>query len=440
MISSGPVTQENGQGADTASEVRTRLLRMVLVALLLRLIVIGFLYPARLNPDRDHWRFAGEAGRIARSVVEGRGFSSPFFADTGPTAILTPVYVYLLAVCFKVFGVYSKASAIAMLSLNALFSALTCLPVYFIAKKSYGDRVAARAGWVWAFFPFAIYFAADFIWPTVLTTFLLSLLFLIALHLESSSRPLPWIGFGLLYGLAALTEPIVVAVLPALGIWACYRLHHRRQRWLLPATLGAVAFFAVVIPWSVRNYRVFHQPILFRDNFGLELFVGNNGTTWHWASPRLHPSAGGDEWRELQRLGELPYMMRKQQQAVIFIKSHVAWFVAMTLRRALYFWINFWSFDRRYLAEEPLDPLNIAFSTTLTVLAFVGLGRAFRDGLSIAVPALLVFLFFPLTYYVTHLQDYYRRPIDPLFVVLAVDAITSRQKFHNAYMNGRSIN
>jgi hypothetical protein len=31
-----------------------------------------------------------------------------------------------------------------------------------------------------------------------------------------------------------------------------------------------------------------------------------------------------------------------------------------------------------------------------------------------------VYLFFPLVYYLTHPEDYYRRPIDPLFVVLGV--------------------
>jgi len=409
--------------------LRTRhsLLWMVLAGLAIRLIVVGFLYPERTDPARDHWRFGGEAGRIARSVVQGRGFSSPFFADTGPTALMTPVYIYLLAATFKVFGVYNTPSAIVMLALNALFSALTCLPVYFIARRGFGDRVAVRAGWFWAFFPFAIYFAADFIWPTVLTTLLLSLLFLTALHLEDCSAFLPWIGFGLLYGLAALTEPIVVAVLPALGLWSCHRLHQKGKRWFLPAMLSAVAFFAVVSPWTLRNYEVFHRPILFRDNFGLELFIGNNGTSWHWASPGLHPSSEGAEWQEYQRVGELAYMDHKQQQAIEFIKGHPSWFAVTSLRRALYFWTNYWSLGKRYLAEEPLDPANIVFSSAMTVLAFIGLRRAFRERRSIAVPLLLVFLFFPLTYYLTHLQDYYRRPIDPFFVVLAACAVTSRR-------------
>ena len=38
------------------------------------------------------------------------------------------MFPYLLAGIFKGFGVYSKASAIAALALDCLFSALTCIP------------------------------------------------------------------------------------------------------------------------------------------------------------------------------------------------------------------------------------------------------------------------------------------------------------------------
>jgi Dolichyl-phosphate-mannose-protein mannosyltransferase len=387
-------------GAASHTLARSNLWLVVLVALTLRLVAVGFLYPERLHPDRDHWRFAGEAGRIAESIAEGKGFGNPFSAPTGPTAVMAPVYSYLLAAVFKICGIYSQASALVMLSLNALFSALTCLPIYYIALRDFGERVAAQASWLWALFPFAVYFAADFIWPTVLTTLFLSLLFLAVQHLENSSRP-ALDSLRLLYGLAALTEPIVVSVLPGLGLWACYRL--------------------------LRNYRALHGIYLFRDNFGLELFVGNNGTTWHWASPGLHPSAGGAEWEEFQRLGEAPYMERKHQQAMAFIKSHRSWFAAVSLRRALYFWTNLWSLDKRYLAEEPYDPPNMVFSSALTGLALLGLRKAFRERLSIAAPLLLVFLCFPLTYYLTHMQDYYRRPIDPFFALLAVYAVTPRR-------------
>jgi len=50
---------------------------VVIVALAVRLAVVCVRLPERLNPDQDHWRFAGETGRIAKSIAEARGFSSP---------------------------------------------------------------------------------------------------------------------------------------------------------------------------------------------------------------------------------------------------------------------------------------------------------------------------------------------------------------------------
>jgi hypothetical protein len=51
-----------------------------------------------------------------------------------------------------------------------------------------------------------------------------------------------------------------------------------------------------------------------------------------------------------------------------------------TLRRVVYLWTGFWSFSRRYLREEPFDPPNIFFCTALTILAFLGLRCAWREG------------------------------------------------------------
>src|SRR5690348_12369835 len=242
---------------------------MVTVALAVRLAVMVFVYPERLDPARDHWRFGGESGRIARSIVEGKGFSNPYFADTGPTAWLTPVYPYLLAGVFKLFGVYTKASALVILSLNCLFSALTCIPVFFIARKSFGERAAVWSGWAWAFFPLSIYFAADFIWDTTLTTFLLPILFLLVLHLEDAPDLWRWSGFGAFAGFAALVDPIVMSVAPFLGLWAWWRLFRKRQPWLAPGVAAAVAVLVVVSPWFIRNYRAFHAFIPFRGCLGL---------------------------------------------------------------------------------------------------------------------------------------------------------------------------
>src|ERR1039457_7720100 len=97
------------------------------------------------------------------------------------------------------------------------------------------------------------------------------------------------------------------------------------------------------------------------------------------------------------------------------MRANPGWYAWATARRAVYLWTGYWSLDRAYLHEEPLDPPNILFCTTLTVLALLGLRRALRSDCGGTLPYALVLFSFPLIYYITSPEVYYRRPIDPFF-------------------------
>jgi 4-amino-4-deoxy-L-arabinose transferase-like glycosyltransferase len=402
---------------------------MVLIALTLRLVVMTFLLPDHLSPEKDHWSFGYEAGRLARSIAQGHGFSSPLFGDTGPSAWLAPLYPGIIALFFSIFGIYTKASAIAILSFQALVSALTCLPVFFIARRCFGPKAALWSGWAWAFFPYAIYFPAERIWGTWLATFLLACLFLMTLQLAESATPGRWLRYGLLWGVTALTEPVVLTVLFPLGLWAAFRQFKRKQLRPAGVVLSSLAFFVVITPWLVRNYVVFHEFIPIRDGFGLSLILGTKAPTNHWATygVGVGPWHSESEWQEFQRSGELNYMKREQRLAMESIRQYPGWFAIRTARRIVFLWTGFWSFERSYLAEEDFDIPNIPLCTTLTVLALLGLWRTYRRDPALAVPYASMILFFPMIYYVTSPEDYYRRPLDPILVVLAVSVLSSRK-------------
>lgn len=392
---------------------------MALVALVVRLAVVPFVYRDWMDPFvLEHWAF----GLIARSIASGHGFGSPF-ADTGASALLPPVYSYLLAGIFKVFGIETKSSVLAALSLNSLFSALVCIPVYMLAKQTIGERVAKWAGWGWAFSPYGIYYGADWAWSTCLVTLELACLFFFAWMLEKSSRTRHWIGFGLLGGFAALTEPVTLSVVPLLGLWTLYRRYRLRLPWKLPMFAAALAALAVMSPWLIRNYELFHRFIPVRSGFGLELYIGNNGYSQRWVNSGLHPNHSDAELSEYERAGEMAYMDHKLRQAKDYIRSHPAWFAWMTFRRIVYMWTGYWSFDRNYLKDEPLDPPNILVNTTMTVLGLLGLARLYKRDSGLGTRFAIVLLFFPLTYYITHPETYYFRPVDPLIVILAAIAI-----------------
>jgi hypothetical protein len=395
------------------------LISAIVVAFALRMVVVLFVYRGYLAPGRDHWEFGYEIGRVARSIAADRQYANPYWADTGPTALLTPVFPYLMGGIFSIFGIYKEASALAFLTLNSLLSALTCLPIFFMARMGFGVRTARLSAWGWAFLPYAVNFSANNMWYHSFLAMLVSMLFWMALRLESSDRIWAWAGFGVLFGLAALTNPVILAAAPFLGGWARFRLAQKSKRSVRCATAGLLAMMVTVAPWLIRNYRTFNSAVFFKDGFWLELCVGNLGDDLHWWNGQVHPAGNPAEVAEFQRLGELGYMAEKRKLAVEFIEAHPGTFLARSIRRVVFIWTGFWSFNREYLREEPLDPANIICLSCFTSLSLAGLYKALLRLPAVGMPYLLVLLSFPDVYYLTHPDSGFRHPMDPLLIVLA---------------------
>ena len=145
----------------------------------------------------------------------------------------------------------------------------------------------------------------------------------------------------------------------------------------------------------------------------------------------IGPWHNDEEWKAFKELGELRYMDGEKQRGIEFIRNHPGWFAWVTVRRFVYIWTGYWSFDKAYLLQEPLDPPNIVFCTSLTVLALLGLRRLWRSDRALAALFTLVLFFFPAIYYLTHVEVYFRRQIDPLILVLAVYAVIRITKESN---------
>ncbi len=422
--------------AGSRSKIRTLFwspYAMVVTALILRLVVMGFAYPMLLNPSLDHDTFGGEVGRVARSIVTGHGFSDPYSEPSGPTAIVPPVYVYLVAGVFKVFGVYTAVSAIALLTLNNLFSSLTCLPVFLIARRVFGFPVALWSGWIWAVFPYSIALSNEWVWETSLTTLLLTLLVLATLFLDHSKGLLAWIGYGLLWGFTALTNPTTLSVLPFLGAWIWLRHLRRGSNCTGVAFVASLFFLLAVVPWFWRCNQTFGRFIPLRSGFGLHFLAGNSGDARTALNLSALPSNNPDELRKLKSGGEPAYMAEKQREAKDFIAQHPGRFAGLTLRRILYTWTNLWDFRARWTLDE-LGVPHILLYTFVSLLAFAGFGWAIRNGGDGVVPLAILLVCFPLVYYITYSDFRYRHPIDPVIVIFAVyGAISFRRQRSSAF-------
>ncbi|MBZ5567488.1 MAG: glycosyltransferase family 39 protein [Acidobacteriia bacterium] len=372
------------------------------------------------DPDKQGWYFGYEIGRVARSIAEGHGFASPFHGNTGPTAWLAPLYPYLLAGVFRVFGVYSSASGIAILTFNSLCAALTAVPLYLLAERVLERRIALWSAWSWALIPTFYWTPVRWAWETSLSTLMVMLALLVTLRLPASDWR-PWFAWGLLWGAIALTNPSLLSLAPFTLAWACWQRWQTERAFAAHAGLAVLVAIITIAPWLVRNHQTFGQWMFVRDNLGAELRFGNaeqaRGIWMGWTDPPLNDS----ELARYRSMGELPYIAEKKREAIAFIRARPGFFFNLCLRRALLFWCGV---PKDYSEDiTPRDVLPQWSQVALASLAFAGLLELARRRSGAAwffAPALVVY---PVLYYVTFPDARYRFPIEPVMVMLAVYAI-----------------
>jgi 4-amino-4-deoxy-L-arabinose transferase-like glycosyltransferase len=400
----------------TVNQVRTHLVSMVATSFVLHILVLGVFHLYRFRTDDNHFGYGWEMGRIAESIALGHGFGNPYGGSTGPTAWEPPLYPYVIGGVFKIFGIYSDASAWVLLSLNSVFTALTSIPIFLIARKTMGQRVALWSGWTWALLPYAMYWSLHWIWDSSLTPLLLSLIFLVALELEDWPGSKGWATFGLLWGVASLSNASILSFLPFSGLWAW----RRRRRRGLPSfggvALASLLFFLLLSPWLIRNYRTFGKFVFIRDDFGYELRLGNGPYADGRLMAYLQPNLNILELETYSRLGEQAYEARCQRLAFAWIHAHPGRFFVISLKRFFYYWDNT---VKATNSTAPVDFRNSLFLAS-SVLAIWGLGRALRKKKPGAWLFFCLVAVYPTIYYFVFPGARYRHPIEPELLILLV--------------------
>ena len=378
--------------------------------------------------------FLNETGNIAYSLAAGHGFSSPYWQETGPTAWLTPVYPALVAVIFKIFGIHTAHSFFAIVFLNILFSAATCVPLFYIGKRVGGLGVASGAAWLWAIFPNAIMIPYEWVWDTSLAALLMATILWATLELADTQSMRAWCGYGLLWGFALMTNPSLGSLLPLLLGWAAYRAWKKGQLHLgRPALACAIAVLCCV-PWTVRNYLAFHRFIPLRSNLPFELWLGNNEQFDEQSQvvPPANPERA--EIRNYIHMGETAFMHDKWEKAVGFMRAHPRLEITLFARRFVATWTGVENPIESFReTDSPLVRLVLISNTLAALGALCGIVALLRSRNAYAFPLATGPIVYPLVYYVTHTSLRYRHPIDPvllLLVAIAVAAVLQNRSSH----------
>ena len=391
--------------------------------------------------------FQQETGNIGYALAQGKGFSNVFRTETGPTAWLAPVYPLIVAATFKLFGTFTARAFFACVALNMLFSSAASVPIFFAGKRIGGLGVAAGAAWLWAVFPTGVMMPFEWIWDTSLSALLAALILWATLELAESEKWLDWGVYGVLWGLALMTNPGLGLLLPFLLGWAAFRAHGEISLRWKRAGLAAGLAILCCLPWTVRNYVAFHRFIPVRSNLPFELWLGNNDIFDEHARGGRRSITRTEEARRYAQLGESGYMAEKWELATSFIKTHPGLELELVGRKFVAFWMGTESPAKNFRETDSWVIRAVFLSSFLTGIgALCGVVVLWREREKITqrrrvrragaetedsnngaeelarVPVFPLAIFpiiFPCLYYLTHADLRYRHPIDPVVLLLA---------------------
>ncbi len=357
--------------------------------------------------------FGPEICRIAAHIAAGKGFRSPFYGgDTGPTAWVAPVYPYLVAAVFYLFGAYTKASALILLGLQCAMAAATGITIWVLGARSLGERIGFWAAWIWTLSPIFFRWPCSWIWDFAASGLLLTVALMLSLDAREKGALGKWPWLGALWGLIGLTNPALLSIMPFSFLSAFFESRRAGRASLRKLAYAFVTFGVVIAPWLVRNERAFGRLVFLRDNYWFEFSLGN----FHYSNGMgylgKHPDANPRIYDQIARMGELGFVAFHKREAFEFIRQYPREFTDLTLHRAWWFWDGT---SLLYQGREWWSPWEF---WPLSAVGWLGLlfvlTRRPRGWLLFAA-ALIIY---PLPYYLAYPNAKYRYTIEPELLLL----------------------
>lgn len=381
---------------------------IILIALILRIGSAIILSDNRPRGD------AADYDNIAHNINSGQGFVS---TRMNLYSYRPPLYPVFLALLYSL----SSPDYLTVILVQSILSSLTCWLVYLIAKSIFKRTAALSAAAITALYPGLIYYSTQLLSESLFIVLLYSA---VALFYRSRNRMGKWILIGTLLGLASLCRPIALPLTLLLLPFFAINLAHGVRRWLVVFLFTIL----IILPWTWRNYRIHHQPVLITTYGGANLWLGNYpGSNGYIGTPEGIQSL-------LRRKG-IPEPEKDSlcyRKALSYISSHPGDFMKLSIKRFLLFWnpIPEKQFGpNRIRGRDTFYRIVIAASfTLLLLLAGTGIAGTLRIWKKTWLLLYLI-LYFPAILMFYYISFRYRLPIIPALAIFGGEgilAITSR--------------
>lgn len=369
------------------------------------------------------------------------GICDTYIPGQGPTATAGPVLTAWIGLVYRAFGEGSRVSEMVLTAYSLAVLCVTLTALYLAFR-----RLRVPVEWRLAALAIALLVPINFKWETIsmrlfeggVAAALLAVSLLLVLRREDRGGPLGWRDYllpaGLIGLLALINPPAALGAYAAFGVLTLKRVPVRR--WIGVALVMAVGLAVFVVPWGLRNERVFGRLILARSNFPLEHALGFHPAAVSPADPagvfvqrgrEIHPytnDAVSPARDAFKRLGEIGYMDKLRAETAAWERAHPADVVRLAARHLAEFWLPpLWSwniFGRT--APLALPSLVFVWATTLAAFAAV-VWRLVKAPLGPGLYLACVLIVPSLTYALVQPVQRYRYLIVVLTYFLAADFV-----------------
>lgn len=248
-----------------------------------------------------------------------------------PFTYYPPAQTWWYALWFKLFGASSLVAQLSHVPLHALVTALTYGLAHSVAPRH--ARIAALAV---AWYPsFIAYVLITPYYHYLYTACVIATAWGWVASLKRTGRAFP---AGLASGFGALTKATqLIAVGQSFLFWALApaakagSAPHFPQR-LKSFILFAIGMILVVAPWTIRNWKVFGEPVLVCTSGGMVFHSANNETS-NGLYSGLPDAVVIDTPQAMLAHGRESSELAKQ-----FIREHPGHFLALSWNKILHTW------------------------------------------------------------------------------------------------------